>query len=116
MRPFLYAAAAILAAGLAAAGPAAASGTIADQVELAPGSADIGRAIAMRWCAGCHQVRGSQQSGGNVAPSFLEIAKKGQGLDWLDGFLAAPHPPMPDMSLSRQEILDLRAYIEFLRD
>ena len=60
-------------------------------------------------------VRGSQTSGGDVGPTFEQIAGKGQGLDWLDAFLADPHPPMPDMSLTRQEIRDLRAYVESLR-
>ena len=83
--------------------------------QLQPGDADIGRGIAMRWCAACHVVRGSQTSGGDVGPTFEQIAGKGQGLDWLDAFLADPHPPMPDMSLTRQEIRDLRAYVESLR-
>ncbi|MFC3230817.1 c-type cytochrome [Marinibaculum pumilum] len=103
--------AAVFAAGVllgAASAPAAAQ-------QLQPGDSDIGRGIAMRWCAACHVVRGAQASGGDVGPTFDQIAGKGQGLDWLDAFLADPHPPMPDMSLTRQEIRDLRAYIESLR-
>jgi hypothetical protein len=33
----------------------------------------------------------------------------------LEGFLADPHPVMPDMSLTRQEIKDLVAYIGSLK-
>ena len=34
--------------------------------------------------------------------------------DTLRAFLTEPHRPMPDLSLSRQEILDLTAYIQSL--
>ena len=95
---------------LSLAGPAPAAAQ-----ERLQGDSDIGRGIAMRWCAACHVVRGGQTSGGDVGPPFAQIAKKGQGLDWLDAFLADPHPPMPDMSLTRQEIRDLRAYVKSLR-
>jgi hypothetical protein len=36
-------------------------------------------------------------------------------LDWLSGFLAEPHPPMPNFNLTRQEIQDLVAYFESFR-
>jgi len=46
----------------------------------------------------------------------MSIAERsGQDLEWLKTFLVEPHPPMPEMSLTRQEIQDLIAYIEALR-
>jgi hypothetical protein len=49
------------------------------------------------------------------APPFEGIAERSSGeMDTLAGFLADPHPPMPDLSLTRQEIRDLIAYIESL--
>ncbi|MEQ8344054.1 MAG: hypothetical protein RIB84_29890 [Sneathiellaceae bacterium] len=69
-----------------------------------------------RGYAGCRVVRCGQRRASETGPSFLEIARKGGELDWLDGFLADPHPPMPDMSLNRQEIRDLRAYFNSLRN
>lgn len=76
-----------------------------------PGDPDSGRQIAERWCAACHIVAPQQERAADAAvPSFMAIATGADGLEWLEGFLADPHPPMPDLSLTRQEIRDLRAY------
>ncbi|WP_224008204.1 hypothetical protein [Aureimonas sp. SA4125] len=46
----------------------------------------------------------------------MSIAKRaGDNPGTLAGFLADPHPVMADMSLTRQEIDDLVAYIASLR-
>ena len=84
-------------------------------VSLASGDAAVGRAIAERWCASCHLVAQDQRSAADV-PSFQSIARKPDiGESLLVAFLATSHPRMPDMSLSRQEIADLLAYIRGLR-
>ena len=84
---------------------------------LAQGNAETGGAIAERWCSSCHLVSSDQTSAAADAPSFMSIAQKSESeIDALEGFLADPHPPMPDMSLSRNEIRDLLAYIRSLRD
>lgn len=72
-----------------------------------------GKQIAQRWCSTCHIVGSDQKSAAAVGtPSFMAISKKyGGGVDSLAGFLADPHPPMPSLSLTRQEINDLIAYI-----
>lgn len=76
-----------------------------------PGDPASGRQIAERWCAACHIVAPQQERAADASvPSFMAIATDADGLDWLEGFLADPHPPMPDLSLTRQEIRDLRAY------
>ena len=71
-----------------------------------------GGLLAQRWCAACHVVSASQTQGGTQAPAFSTIAKT-RGLDAaaIALFLLAPHPTMPDMSLSRAEAADLAAYI-----
>jgi mono/diheme cytochrome c family protein len=80
-------------------------------------TADTGRAIAERWCSSCHLVGPDQTSAVADVPSFMSIAQRSDSeLDALEGFLADPHPPMPDMSLTRNEIRDLLAYIRSLRD
>jgi len=48
-------------------------------------------------------------------PSFRTIAQGELTADQLRTFLPRPHPPMPDLSLTRTEIHDLIAYIEALR-
>lgn len=77
-------------------------------------AADVGNGekLARRWCAACHVVATDQRQGNTQAGPFSEIAKV-PGLDGgkLALFLLAPHPPMPDMSLSRGEAADLAAYI-----
>ena len=101
----IWTAAAAFAACLAAAGDG-----------QARGFAQGGHEIATRWCAACHVVDAEQTRGSPAVPTFMEIASRGDGdLGWIEGFLADPHPEMPDMSLTRQEIRDLVAYVESLR-
>jgi mono/diheme cytochrome c family protein len=77
-------------------------------------AADVhhGETIAKRWCAACHIVSREQSHGSAAAPPFSAIAKR-SGFDdaKLALFLLAPHPKMPDMTLSRVEAADLAAYI-----
>ena len=71
-----------------------------------------GEVLAKRWCATCHVVASGQARGSTQAPPFSEVATT-PGFDAarLALFLLAPHPRMPDMSLSRAEAADLAAYI-----
>jgi mono/diheme cytochrome c family protein len=75
-----------------------------------------GERIATRWCVACHVVGGRQPRVTTEAAPFSEIAKNPdlneRGLAF---FLLAPHPKMPDMSLTRAEAADLVAYIRSLR-
>jgi len=101
MRHFLPALLVLLTAGLT--GPANAAGR-----------PEEGQAIAERWCAACHQVGEKGPVVITEAPAFASIAAKypdEAGLRVLEAFLADPHPVMPSMSLTRQEIRDLVAYI-----
>jgi mono/diheme cytochrome c family protein len=78
----------------------------------AAADADQGGVMAKRWCATCHVVAADQARGSTQAPSFSEIAKKpGLTAASIALFLLRPHPPMPDMNLSRSEAADLAAYI-----
>ncbi|ESR23406.1 c-type cytochrome [Lutibaculum baratangense] len=97
--------------------PAVLAGVVAGSVGAqARGDARAGEEIANRWCATCHIVSEGQERGSAAVPTFMEIAARSEGdLAWLDGFLADPHPMMPDMSLTRQEIQDLVSYIASLR-
>lgn len=76
------------------------------------GNVATGQEIATRWCATCHIVAPDQSQGSAAVPTFMEIAERNaDDMSVLAGFLADPHPKMPDMSLSRQEIRDIVAYI-----
>jgi mono/diheme cytochrome c family protein len=78
------------------------------------GDARQGAIIARRWCAACHVVDPDQLSAFADAPSFSDIALRRTDRRQLANFLADPHPPMPDMHLSRKEIDDIVTYIRSL--
>ncbi|WP_448206896.1 c-type cytochrome [Azospirillum sp. sgz302134] len=83
-----------------------------------------GRRIADRWCTSCHVVEsGSGQTsagqtgtrGTDAVPTLASIARDPRrGPDWLRQWLTSPHPPMPDLNLSRAEIDDVIAYLQSL--
>jgi mono/diheme cytochrome c family protein len=77
-----------------------------------------GRHIAQKLCVGCHIV-GPQAAGASVSadvPSFQSIADKpGQDAAGIAGAIVVPHPPMPQIQLTREEIGDVAAYILTLR-
>jgi mono/diheme cytochrome c family protein len=78
------------------------------------GEAQKGAVIAKRWCASCHVVSKDQTSAVADAPSFFDIAQRRTDRKALSNFLVDPHPPMPDMHLSRREIDDIVTYIRSL--
>jgi mono/diheme cytochrome c family protein len=95
--------------GLFAAAPAGA--------QMLPGDVDAGKTIALQRCTRCHVVAAQQpvpDIGG--APSFAAIARMRSTTELsLRAFLQTPHPPMPDLVLSREETDDLVSYILSLR-
>jgi mono/diheme cytochrome c family protein len=79
---------------------------------IAAGQAALGREIAVKWCSSCHLVEDTQNTSSADLPTFGFIANKYRGaIEVLGAFLADPHPPMPNLSLTRREIQDLMAYI-----
>ncbi len=80
--------------------------------------ADRGKAVAERLCVSCHVV--SQDSSGTVpegVPPFTVIANQPQQTaQHIRGVLIEPHPPMPDLHLTRLEIEDIIAFIDELRE
>lgn len=76
---------------------------------------DSGKKTAMRWCASCHVVVEGQGAAFTATPTFREIAQKYQDSpNTLEAFLTAPQHPMPDISLTRDDVRDLSAYIRSL--
>ncbi len=85
-------------------------------VAQAAGTPSEGEAIARLWCSGCHIVAADQVVGRTDLPTFPTIAMRSpDAITALAAFLADPHPPMPNMSLTREEIRNILAYIESLR-
>jgi len=79
----------------------------------AAADAGKGETLAKRWCATCHVVAADQQVGTTQSPAFSTIAHNPELNESLHAlFLLNPHPPMPDMNLSRSEAADLAVYIK----
>jgi mono/diheme cytochrome c family protein len=74
-----------------------------------------GRSLARQWCTSCHLVEPGIAAS-DTAPPFATIAKDPASTpERLHGWLAAPHPPMPDLHLSGDEENDLVAYLLSLK-
>ena len=87
------------------------------RIAIASGDPAYGRMVAVTWCSACHLV-GAEQGGAVNAdvPSFASIAQRlPSDTDVLAAFIAEPHPPMPNLSMSRQDIRDVLAYIATLK-
>lgn len=78
-----------------------------------------GLKVARKLCVNCHIV----EPGGGVRtvdasiPSFMAIANKpGRTESRLSGFVLNPHPPMPQVQLTTNEIENIVAYILSLKE
>ncbi|MCI0431907.1 MAG: cytochrome c, partial [Rhodospirillales bacterium] len=93
----------------------AVAGSLCD-VASAQERVELGQTIARNWCSGCHVVEPGGTSGSDVAPPFPVVAQHPSlTADQLRAWLAHPHPPMPNLNLTREEIEALVAYILSLR-
>jgi len=83
-----------------------------------PGDPANGRALAQRDCAGCHLVSDRQTGpAADGVPSFAAVARMPSTTELsLRAFLRTPHPPMPDLALSRRDMDDVVSYILSLRN
>lgn len=80
-------------------------------------SPENGLELAQKFCKSCHIIAAQ---GGETAPvgppSFPSIANKPeQTRERIIGALVSPHPPMPDMHLTNDEMQDIIAYLDTLR-
>ena len=80
-----------------------------------PATLASGQKLTRQWCTGCHVV-GPGERGIDAAPALPIIAQR-HGTDeaWVRAWLMSPHPPMPNLNLSRQEIDDVTAYLHTLQ-
>ncbi len=100
---------AFVATGLLAGSPAA---------HAADGDIANGQALAKRLCSNCHVV-GDEAAAQTISadvPSFKSIANlPEQSPERIAGRIVVPHPPMPQIDVTRNEIRDLAAYIMSLK-
>lgn len=82
--------------------------------DAASADAAAGKRLVDQWCVACH-VPEQRARSSDSAPPFTVLAARGRDPGWLRAWLADPHPPMPNPSLTRQEIEDIVAYLGTLR-
>lgn len=98
----------VLAMVAAFAGAAAAADTVATEP---------GRRLAERWCDECHVPGAPVKGQAGVAPSFRAVANDPATTERsVRVFLRSPHPTMPNVSLTREQIDDLVTYILGLKE
>ena len=80
----------------------------------ATGNADAGRQLVLRSCTSCHATN-TTTAATDAAPPLSFVARDNkQNPAWIRGWLMDPHPPMPGIMLSRQQIDDIIAYLNTL--
>ena len=78
-----------------------------------------GATIARTSCAGCHAIEAAGDSPMAIAPPFRVIVRRRSSDDLAAAFergLVTPHPAMPPYVFRANEIHDLTAYLDTLRD
>ena len=85
------------------------------QPELA--DADKGKALAETLCSGCHNVwMGPVDRDKNEIPSFYDVANRpDQTPHLLAAGIIFPHPEMPKVPFTNEELRNIVAYIMSLR-
>ncbi len=79
------------------------------------GDPQVGLALVSRFCSLCHSV-GPTINPPNLAPPILDLAEKANGgKAWLRAWLQSPHPPIPDLRPSKQDVDDIAAYLAGLK-
>ena len=85
------------------------------QPAAAAGNVQAGRDLVMRSCISCHAPNDTGRASDGAPPlSFIARDNKERPA-FIRGWLMDPHPPMPGLMLSRQQIGDIIAYLESLQ-
>ncbi len=88
---------------------------LASVVAAAAADSERGLQLSRGWCASCHLVEAAGTAS-DAAPPFVAISKDPATTpERLRAWLAKPHPPMPDLQLTRSEEDDILAYIMSLK-
>ena len=87
------------------------------QCSAQPAAPDRGHALAVQLCQQCHAVdRGVTGPILADVPSFAAIAARSLvTAEYLAARIIVPHPEMPGVPLTRQELRDIIAYIMDLK-
>lgn len=81
---------------------------------LPAGNAEAGKQLVQNSCTACHAPMDTVHASDQAPPlSFLAHDRKADPR-WVRGWLMDPHPPMPNIMLSRQQVADVMAYLATL--
>ena len=80
----------------------------------APGNVQSGRDLVLRSCTSCHATTGTGATSDGAPPLSYIARDNKERPAFIRGWLMDPHPPMPGIMLSRQQINDIIAYLESL--
>lgn len=81
---------------------------------LPPGNAEAGKQLVLNSCTACHAPMDAAHATDGAPPlSFLAHDNKADPR-WVRAWLMDPHPPMPGIMLSRQQVADVMAYLSTL--
>jgi mono/diheme cytochrome c family protein len=79
------------------------------------GDPAAGHALASKFCSSCHIV-GAERVGSDAAPPFRAIAADpNKSFIELHAWRGPMHPVISNLSLTRQQIADINAYLDSLR-
>jgi|GEM_PF-4862085 len=79
------------------------------------GTPSEGQRVADKWCINCHLTSSERVDGSDAAPTWVSIAADPDKTDtYIRSFLTNTHGEMQGISLSRQQINDVIAYIRTL--
>lgn len=78
---------------------------------LAAGDVKLGQRLTDEWCVSCHAPAGAARGSDSAPPLVTLMRGRKNDSARLRGWLAAPHPPMQGIDLSRQHIDDILAYL-----
>jgi mono/diheme cytochrome c family protein len=97
---------------------ALAAATVSPAAAVETGFAGNGEAFALEICSDCHVVSDRQVRVDTVKlPSFRAVANDPKYSEhWLRTFMRTPHFEMPNFILTDQQLDDLLAYIDTLKE
>jgi mono/diheme cytochrome c family protein len=80
------------------------------------GNANAGRELMTRSCITCHAANETTRTADSAPPLSYIVRDNRERPEWIKGWLMDPHNPMPNITLSRQQIADIIAYLNSLPD
>src|SRR5262249_3162264 len=92
--------------------PALLAASIADAASVP--NAEAGRQLVVRSCSSCHAMNAATTAIDGAPPLSVITKDNKERPAWIRGWLMEPHPPMPSISLSPQQIDDVIAYLRTL--